>query len=412
MTPSHTLPARVGYVVKRYPRFSETFIVNEILAHEETGRAIDIFALRPVEESYFQDMLARVRAGVTRVPDRFRGPDDLWRLMREGRARLPGLVDVVDRFPEARGEDIAQAILIALAVVDRGIAHLHAHFGTIAATVARIAAALAGVSWSMTLHAKDIYYLYEENQNLDLKLRDASAVVTVSDYNVAHLSRVFPGAGGPVSRIYNGVDLERFRWSPPDPEADEILAVGRLVEKKGFHILIEALRALRAEGRAIRCRIVGAGEEEADLRAQIAACGLGDAVTMAGPMPQEAIKAAMRRAALLACPCVVGDDGNRDGMPTVLLEAMALGLPCVGSDVTGIPELIADGENGLVVPEGDAPALARALARLLDDPALRTRLSAAGRRTMERDYDIRRNAPRLGALFDRCAAAPGERGAA
>lgn len=407
MTVPH--PARVGYVVKRYPRFSETFIVNEILAHEETGRQIDIFALRGVEETHFQDILARVRAGVTRVSDRFRGPDELWQLMLAGHKVLPGLPGALSRFPEARGQDIAQALIVALAARERGIDHLHAHFGTIAATVTRIAAALADIGWSVTLHAKDIYCLYEENQHLGLKLRDASAVVTVSDYNVAHLARTWPGTQA--VRIYNGIDLDRFRWQPPAPGADEILAVGRLVEKKGFHILIEALRILAAEGRPIRCRIVGAGEEEADLRAQIAACGL-HGVTLSGPMPQEAIKAAMRGAAALGCPCVVGEDGNRDGMPTVLLEAMALGLPCIGSDVTGIPELIGDGETGLIAPEGDAPALARAIARLLDDPALRLRLSTAARRVIERDYDIRRNVPRLGAIFDACAARSVQRGAA
>ena len=400
--------ARVGYVVKRYPRFSETFIVNEILAHEEAGRQIDIFALRAVEESHFQDILSRVRAAVTRVPDRFRGPDELWQLMLAGQG-LPGLPGLAARFPEARGQDVAQALAIALAVRERGIDHLHAHFGTIAATIARIAAALAGVSWSVTLHAKDIYCQYEENQHLGLKLRDASAVVTVSDYNAAHLAREWSGTRA--VRIYNGIDLDRFRWQPPAPDADEILAVGRLVEKKGFHILIEALRILAGQGRPIRCRIIGAGEEESDLRAQIAACGL-QGVTLSGPMPQEAIKAAMRGAALLACPCVVGEDGNRDGMPTVLLEAMALGLPCIGSDVTGIPELIEDGETGLIAPEGDAPALAREIARLLDDPALRARLSTAAREAIERDYDIRRNAPRLGAIFDACAMGDANRGVA
>ncbi|MFT3691067.1 glycosyltransferase family 4 protein [Paenirhodobacter sp.] len=397
-----TLPARTGYVVKRYPRFSETFIVNEILAHEETGRQIDIFALRSVEESHFQDAISRVRAAVTRVPDRLRGTDEFWHLIQAARD-LPGFASLAARFPEASGRDVAQAIAIALAVRDRGIEHLHAHFGTVAATVARIAAALAGVTWSVTLHAKDIYCHYAENQHLDLKLRDADAVVTVSDYNAAHLRRSHDGVR-PV-RIYNGIDLDRFAWQPPRAEAQEILAVGRLVEKKGFHILIEALRMLAAQGRPVRARIIGAGEEEADLRAQIASCGLGGSVRLCGPMPQAEVRAAMAGAALLACPCVIGEDGNRDGMPTVLLEAMALGLPCVGSDVTGIPELIRDGENGLVVEQGDAAALAVAMGRLLDDAGLRARFSRAGRDTVERDYDIRRNVPHLGEVFDRTAAA-------
>ncbi|MFV0384478.1 glycosyltransferase [Paracoccus sp. (in: a-proteobacteria)] len=412
MTHASVFPAHTGYVVKRYPRFSETFIVNEILAHEERGRPIDIFALRAVEETHFQDLISRVRAAVTRVPDRFHGPDDLWQLMQAGHGRLPGLPEAIAGFPEARGRDMAQALCIALEVQARGIAHLHAHFGTIAATVTRIAAALAGVSWSVTLHAKDIYCLYDENQNLDLKLRDATAAVTVSDYNQNYLTRTWPGAS--VIRIHNGIDLDRFGWQPPCPDADEILAVGRLVEKKGFHILIEAVRIMASSGHRARCRIIGAGEEEAELRAQIADAGLQDRITLCGPLPQQQIIAAMRRAALLACPCVVGADGNRDGMPTVLLEAMALGLPCIGSDVTGIPELIAHDRNGLIVPEGDAPALARAMARLLDQPDLRLSFSRAGRAAMQRDHDLGRNAARLGDLFDRCAGGMtrNERGAA
>lgn len=416
MTPA--LPARVGYVLKRYPRFSETFVVNEILAHEEAGRTIDIFALRRVEESHFQDILARVRAGVTRIPDRPRGANDFWQALQAAAEVLPALWSRLDHFPEASGEDVFQALLVAAEARRRGIAHLHAHFGTLASTVARIAADLAGITWSMTLHAKDIYYGYEEDHHLGLKLRDAAAAITVSDYNLRHLADRFPAASAPIVRIYNGIDLAAFPWQAPRPEADEILAVGRLVEKKGFHILIEAVRLLSAEGRRIRCRIIGSGEEEAELRAQIAACRLGDGVTLAGPMPQAEVKAAMRGAAMLACPCVVGGDGNRDGLPTVLLEAMALGLPCIGSDVTGIPEVVADGRTGLVAPEGDAPALARAIARLLDAPDLRTRLAIAARRLIERDFDIRRNAPAIGALFDRCAttrragALPRARGAA
>lgn len=404
-------PVRVGYVVKRYPRFSETFVVNEILSHEERGREIAIFALRPVEESHFQDILARVRAPVVRIPDRLRGVDEMWAGLVAAGQELPGFWETLARFPEATGRDVMQAGRLAQEVSRRGIGHLHAHFGTVAATVTRIAAALAGVPWSVTLHAKDIYCAYEENQNLDLKMRDADAVVTVSDFNLDHLAARFPAARGRTLRIYNGIDLAAFPWAPPRPEAREILAVGRLVEKKGFHILIEAIRILKAEGRAPSCRIIGSGEEEADLRAQIASAGLEAEMRLEGPRPQAEVKAAMREAALLACPCIVGEDGNRDGLPTVLLEAMALGLPCVGTDVTGIPELVQDGRTGLIVPEGEAEPLARALTRLLDDADLRARLSRAGRALMEREFDIRRNVPALGAIFDRLAA-PGERGAA
>jgi colanic acid/amylovoran biosynthesis glycosyltransferase len=396
MTPSEP---KIAYVLKRYPRYSETFIVNEILAHEEAGRSVEIVALRSVEETHFQDILGRVRAPVIRIPERLKNASALWSLIESARGSLPGAWDAIRHLEPAQGRDVAQALQLALVVHSRGIAHLHAHFGTVATTVARLAAAFAGIGYSFTAHAKDIYCDYEESQGLDLKLRDAAAAVTVSDFNAAHLRATHGRDADRVVRIYNGIDLERFAWSGP-AASDEILAVGRLVEKKGFHILLEAIRLMRAAGRPVRCRIVGAGEEGDNLAAQVAASGLGDAVTLAGPLPQAAVIAAMRGAGVLACPCVVGRDGNRDGLPTVLLEAMALGTACVATDVTGIPELVRDGETGLCVPEAEPEALAAALARMLDDPALRKRVAQGGRALVEQEFDLARNAAHLRAVFD------------
>lgn len=389
---------RIGYVLKRYPRFSETFVVNEILAHEAAGQPIEIFALRPVEETHFQDQLGRVRAHVTRIPDRFSGPDAFWNRLAAARDELPGAWDALAGLDAvACGQDVAQALELALQVRRRGVAHLHAHFGTVATSVARLAAAMAGIGYSFTAHAKDIYHDYDEPQHLDVKLRDADFAVTVSDFNLAHLRDTF-GARR-VSRVYNGLDLDRFACRPSSADVREILAVGRLVEKKGLHILIEALRLLAADGRSVDCRIVGAGEERADLEAQIADSGLAGAVRLEGPRPQSEVIALMRDAAVLACPCVVGSDGNRDGLPTVLLEAMALGLPVISTDVVGIPELVRDGETGLLVPEADPQALAAALARALDDPGLRRDLAIRARALIEAEFDVGRNAAALRALF-------------
>ena len=397
-------PPRIGYVLKRYPRFSETFVVNEILAHEAAGQEIEIFALRPVEESHFQDQLALVRAPVTRIRDRFTGVEPFWQRLAAARDELPGAWAALSRMDAiASGQDVAQALDLAVEARRRGVTHLHAHFGTVATSVARLAAAMAGIGYSFTAHAKDIYHDYDAPQHLAEKLRDADMAVTVSDYNLAHLRESF--AAPRVTRIYNGLDLARFGWSAPDPQAREILAVGRLVEKKGFHILVEALRLMRAEGREVTCRIVGGGEEASHLRDQIADAGLGAHVRLEGPRPQAEVIGLMRRAALLACPCVVGSDGNRDGLPTVLLEAMAVGLPVVSTDVVGIPELVRDGETGLLAPEADPEALARAMSRLLDADALRQALSRRARALIEREFDITRNAAALRAVFDAAMAA-------
>ena len=408
-----SVPAPIGYVLKRYPRFSETFVVNEVLAHEAAGQAIEIFALRPVAESHFQDTLGRVQAPVTRVPDVFRDVEAFWSLLRKARARLPDAWRAIERMDDATGRDLAQAIHIALACRERGIRHLHAHFGTLATTVARLAAALAGITYSFTAHAKDIFCENEESRGLDQKLRDAARTVTVSDYNLAYLREHFGPSARRLVRIYNGIDLQRFAYQAPGPEADGIVAVGRLVEKKGFHILIEALRLLRAEGREVTCRIAGGGEEGPNLAAQIAASGLEGAVELMGPRPQGAVMGLMREAAVMACPSLVGRDGNRDGLPTVLIEAMALGTPCVATELTGIPELVRHGKTGLCVPEGDPEALAAALARLLDDRALRMALSRAGRALVEDCFDLTANAARLRGVFAvALAGTDPERGAA
>ena len=399
---------RIGYVLKRYPRFSETFVVNEILAHEAAGQEIDIFALRPVQESHFQDAISRVRAPVTHVPDRHRTPETLWSELARAEAAIPG---AAARAMAAGGsaDDVTQALAIAIACRRRGIGHLHAHFGTLATSVARLAAAIAGIGYSFTAHAKDIYHDYGHDTGLAQKLRDADAVVTVSDFNLAHLRTTYGTDAARVTRIYNGLDLTGFDWhapdpAPTDPAADEILAVGRLVEKKGFHILIEALATLADRGHRPRCRIIGQGEEQGNLRSQIAGAGLTGTVTLDGPRPQPEVFAAMARAAVLACPCVVGRDGNRDGLPTVLIEAMALGTPCIGTDVTGIPEIVRHDTTGLIVPEGDPVALADALQRTLSDAALRARLSQAGRALVAQDFDIHRNAAALRAVFADCMA--------
>ncbi|WP_147108057.1 glycosyltransferase [Tateyamaria sp. syn59] len=380
---------RIGYVVKRYPRFSETFIVTEILAHEAAGQDIDVFALRPVEETHFQDNLGRVRAPVTRLKDRFSGVESLWKRLNEARAELPGAWEALrDAQGVASGQDAAQALELAVLAKRRGLVHLHAHFGTVATSVARLAAAMAGIGYSFTAHAKDIYHDYDAPQHLDLKLRDADLCVTVSDYNLTHLRDRF-GKGPRLARVYNGLDLDRFTYAAPDPKAREILAVGRLVEKKGFHILIEAIRLMAAEGRRPRCRIIGDGEERDNLARQIEDAGLSGQVLLDGPRPQSEVVELIRNAALMACPCVVGSDGNRDGLPTVLTEAMALGLPVVSTDVVGIPELVRDGETGRIVPETDPEALAAAMGGLLDDASLRADLSVRARKLIERQFDAR-----------------------
>ena len=384
-------PQRIGYVLKRYPRFSETFIVNEILAHERAGVPIDIFALGPVEETHFQDIIARVRAPVHRLPYRPQNAETLWQRITEAGECLAGFWPAMRDCRDIDSAALIQAIRLAIEARARGIDHLHAHFATGAATVARTAAAFAGLPYSFTAHAKDIYFDYDRPQYLDRKLRDAAFAITVSDFNLATLRAAHGEAARRLRRLYNGVDLAQLRFIAPPASGSTILAVGRLVDKKGFAVLIDAARRLRDRGVAFDCRILGDGPEREPLQARIDAAGLGTRIRLLGPQPQCAVMAAMRGATVLAAPCIVSADGNRDGLPTVLVEAMALGTPVVSTAVTGIPELVRDGLTGLCVAPGDADALADALERQFADHDLRQRLAHAARRLIEGEFDIDAN---------------------
>ena len=402
--PMTTAPFKVAYLLKRYPRFSETFVVAEILAHEAAGATVDILALRPVAEAYFQGSIGAVRSPVTYVPERPGKASALWGLLDDLRQNWPVAWRALEHAEIVDPDDLFQALWVARLVRERGITHLHAHFATVATTVARLVSLMTGVSYGFTAHAKDIYHDYPEDQQLRLKLRDARYVVTVSDYNVRYLRESFGADAAAVTRIYNGLDLSCMPYRSPADRAPSILGVGRLVEKKGFDVLIDACRTLADEGLDLRCRIIGGGERQGDLERQIAQLGLQGTVELLGPLPRDLVQRSMQEAAVLAAPCVVGADGNRDGMPTVLLEAMALGTPCIATPVTGIPELIEDGVSGLLVEERDAAGLALQLRRLLTDPGLRAKLAAPARRRIERDFDIRTNAARLRALFPTVAA--------
>jgi glycosyltransferase involved in cell wall biosynthesis len=182
-----------------------------------------------------------------------------------------------------------------------------------------------------------------------------------------------------------------------------VLAVGRLIEKKGFADLVRACELVRRRGRSFRCSIVGKGPLEGELKALVRELGLEDVVELTGPRPREQLLGLYRRASVFAAPCVVGSDGNRDGLPTVLVEAMALGVPVVSTDVTGIPELVEDGRTGLLVPQRDCEALAGALDRLLSDRRAAQELAAAARQRVEREFDLHVNVAQLRLLLEEAA---------
>lgn len=388
--------ARVAYVLKVYPRYSETFILNELLAHERATVPLEIFSLRPPGDGRFHEAVGRVRAPVSYVPSANLGAERLWSGLHETARELPGTWAALADAAGADARDASQALWLARELTRRRVTHVHAHFASAAGRVARLAARIAGITYSVTAHAKDIFHESVVPASLRAVLGDAAAAVTVSDFNAAHLRALAPAAR--VERVYNGLDLERYAYADPAARPPRVVAVGRLIEKKGFEDLVDACGSLAAAGRRVQCDIIGEGELRGALAARIAEHGLQRHVRLLGQLTQEEVQAAIAGSAVLAAPCVVASDGNRDGLPTVLLEAMALGTPCVSTPVTGIPEAIEHDRTGLSVGERHPTALAEALARLLDDGALRSRLAAAARTRVEADFELDRNAARLRAV--------------
>lgn len=396
----------VGYLLKMYPRFSETFVLAELLELERQGLRLHVFSLKKPDDGVFHADVAKLRARVTYLPDS---------AVLAPRAYAAAHQEIFAADPQRYGRALAAALrsprprlalkhflragYIAPLLRRHGITHVHAHFASGPSAVALHMHRLTGISYSVTAHAKDIYIDGIDHTALRAKLGAARFVVTVSDYNRRHLAAFADPER--IVRIYNGLDLDRF--APNGASAAEpplVLAVGRLIEKKGLADLVRACALLRARGLVFRCSIVGKGTLERELRALVRELRLDGIVELAGPQPRDRLLELYRRASVFAAPCVVGSDGNRDGLPTVLPEAMALGVPVVSTDVTGIPELVEHGRTGIVVPQHDPSALADAVARLLEDRTTASAFAAAARARVERDFDLHENVAQLRALFE------------
>lgn len=390
---------RIAYVLKVYPRFSQTFVLNEILAHQRAGYPVDVFSLRRPNDCRFHAMLAAVESPV-RYLDQPIGMEEFWCQVRQSCDQFPELWRVLGRATRYTALEIAQGMQLAVQVRRLGIDHLHAHFGNTAAAVAHIAADIAGITYSFTAHAKDIFHDSVQTENLFQKIRDASCVVTVSDFNREFLQMTFPSVSDRLERVYNGLNLESLPFDDPVKREPLVLGVGRLVEKKGFDVLIAACDVLKRRGHEFACQIIGSGPLESALRRQITQLQLQNIISLVGALPSEQVQQRIQRASVLAAPCVIASDGDRDGLPTVILEAMALGTPCVATRVTGIPEAVQDEVTGLLVPPADVTRLTDACETLLVNCHRRRELAQSARKVVEESFCVDRNTRRLRQIFD------------
>lgn len=405
------MSAAVAFVLKGYPRLSETFIAQEIRALEERGLDIRLISLRRPTDRHVHPVHREIRAPVNYLPEYlYRAPARVWRGWRAGR-RLSGYAaarriwfkDLARDPTPNRVRRFGQALVLAREL-PADVGWIHAHFLHTPASVARYAALMLGLPWSCSAHAKDVWTTpaWEKAE----KLADCRWLVTCTRTNRDHLADLAP-AGRQVDLVYHGLDEGRFpppgSRRPPRDGGDAgdpvvLLSVGRAVVKKGYDDLLDALGRLPAP---LNWRLVhiGGGPLLRSLKRRAQRDGLAGRITWMGPQPQETVLAQYRAADAFVLACRIADDGDRDGLPNVLMEAQSQGLACLSTAVSAIPELIVADETGLLVAPGDGAALSVALARLIADAKLRQRLGAAGMERVRAAFSFEDAIDRLAQRF-------------
>lgn len=391
----------ISYVIGTYPSLTTTFIDRELAELVKRGFDVRVVAVRrPRSElSEGQRELARRTEYVLPVrPLAFAWTQLRW-LVRRPLTYLGTLVYVL-RQPHDNGsrrKSVAHLLIgaeVARRLEPRRDGHLHAHFADRAATVALVASRLLDIRYSLTAHANDIYLA---PTLLPAKIGNSIVTVTCTDYNERHLRETLePGVGSRVRRIYHGLELEGYTSIERDAGRSRVIvSVGQLKQKKGLRHLIEAVALLRDRGVDVECRIIGEGPLRDELQGLIASHHVEDRVTLLGALPHPAVVTHYREARAFALPCVVADDGDRDGIPNAILEAMASGLPVISTPISGIPEAVRDGETGLLVEPGDAAQLADALERVVTDDRAWRNLGSAARSFVIGEFEISRNIDRF-----------------
>jgi colanic acid/amylovoran biosynthesis glycosyltransferase len=391
---------QVAYLFERFPSFGQTFCYREVAELERQGTTVHVFSIRRPVDELEQDWDKQLVERVHYLP---------------GEKTLVAEVDGVLRSKALSAETrsalekwgrqsdflrLYQAIYVGKRLQEKGLRHIHAHFAGMASRTAWWIREFFGIPYSFTAHANDIFAPRDFVVSLAKLMENAAAVVTVSDYGVRLLQERFPASAAKILRVYNGVDFSRF--SPADFGASPpaIVSIGRLIEKKGFGDLISACALLRSSGRDFKCSIIGEGPLEETLRAQIAADGMAQSVELTGPQTQAQVAERLAHATIFVLPCTREADGGMDNLPTVIMEAMAAGLPVISTPLAGIPEMVEPGVSGELVPERDPEAVAASIERLIADPAKARMFGERGREIAREKFSIKASARQLRRVFE------------
>ena len=395
----------LGFLVKTYPKISETFILQEILALQDQYPGFYIFAMQRPTDNEFHAAFDQVSANVEYLPTRstISGSSPILHLKylcRRPWRYLSTIWALLQRVEDFKFAQFDQALGFTVSAEAKGIRHIHAHFASDPAGLAELVSRLSDITFSISAHAKDIYV--SDSGALSRKLAKANFVVTCTDYNRRYLQSI-NFTQTPIYRIYHGIDPVRLRSESrknvDNSNVPRILSVGRLREKKGFTFLIGACQLLHRAGYQFRCDIVGYGPDYEYLDALIARYQLTGVVCLLGKMTHHDLVALYRDTSIFALPSIIAKDGDRDGIPNVLMEAMVFSIPVVTTSVSGIPELVEHQKSGLRVESEDARALFESLKLLLDQPRLRKKLGVAGADRVVAKFSVGQNITQLETLL-------------
>lgn len=388
---------KIGYLLRMYPRFSQTFVANEIRELERQEVNVRILSLKKPDDGLFHEAVCRVKARANYLRETHHGrlrkiAWSQWKWYRRGPRAYVEAARVVRSDAQAEWFDLVRAVEVLRWVKKNRISHVHVHFGTSEATVALLANILGELPYSLTLHAFDIFRDNVDRRLLAEKINHSRFTVTVSEFNKRFMVKNLPGVDpGKIRVNYNGIELNRFTFEDRRDEDPSVFSLGRLIEKKGFIYLIRAIGRLRDQGLPVRCLIGGQGPQEVRLQKEIQRLDLGSLVELLGPISEGQVQDLMQRSSCFALPCVQAKDGNIDALPTVLLEALASGCPVVTTRLSGNVEIVEDRLTGLLVEPGDDRGLAEAIRELVVRREWAASLAEVGRGRAEERFDIRRN---------------------
>ncbi|MFL6537692.1 MAG: glycosyltransferase family 4 protein [Chthoniobacterales bacterium] len=399
----------LAYLFERFPSFGQHFIYREVAELTRQGVDAELFSIRQPLDEPAENWDAGIARRVHYLPEEKQLVAEIERAIRAGELPAAAASEIREWGRQTDFLRLYQAAYVGMRLRRSGVRRVHAHFAGMAARTAFWIRRFFGLGYSFTAHANDIFVPRDFVVSIARLIESAEAVLTVSDFAVRALQERYPNAAKKIHRIYNGIDVSAFPLATFHHAVAKIVSIGRLIEKKGFRDLIDACAILARKGAVFSAEIIGEGPLEGDLRGRIAQHGLESKVSLPGPLPQSEIAPRLATATMFVLPCRTEATGGTDNLPTVIMEAMAAGLPVISTRVAGVPEMVADGQTGVLVSEGDVTGLASAMATIANDQTLARTLGTRGRQVAIEKFSIDENVAQLRQILGATTTATAER---